>query len=665
MGNWTEGLTIGRYCLLRRLGAGSFAEVWLAEERGAIGFSKKVAVKLLKGSDPSDEKVATFLQEARLAASLRHPNIVDIQRVEEIDGTLLVAMEYMDGGTLSELVQAAARSGLTIPRSVVVDLGLDIVRALGQAHDGDDVEGAPRCIVHRDLKPANVLLDRSGIAKVTDFGIAKAVGDATATAAGALKGTPAYIAPESWELQREFLPRVDLFSVGCILWELVQLQRLFQGDSVAVIFRQIAQRPVEEEIEPIEGRFPELAPILERLLQRVPEERYQDAFDVVADLQDIRATMSTDGSTREFLELLAMTDDTAGVTSRTPIRGTRLSSSADPAWAAAVDRSSTGRFAVLSEADRHSAPSARWSPSGTTEVGVEPGPSRPPVDAATLVDEQSTNPSSRGPNAASPTRGTQSVIVAPAEMTSVGRRRRSTPTTVFAVAALLCAATVFVALRGDRGADRAVPADGTADASGPRRADGVPSAESSDPRPLLEDLPAAAGGRPDVALPLGAVAEVPELPIEEPSQSTEPAGSPAEPTAVEPARESHVIVVAPEPAAAGEATAPPAPEEVATAGPTVAPLPTANHGCLVLTSKPPGARVWLDGVALSDRARSTPSRGRRTGPTSVSVAMGSGSEPAASVQVRVEAGEGVRVDCDLLTRNVCSLSTAPIGICGD
>ena len=324
---WSEGQKFGRFTLGRELGAGAFAEVWLAVETSGLGFRKEVALKLLRTTDP--DKIESLQQEARLVASLRHPNIVDVLAVEEIEGTWTVVMEYVDGGTLEDLIERLQRAGVRMPDSVIVRLGLDIARALDRAHTASDDDG-PTCILHRDLKPANILVDRTGVAKLTDFGVAKVVGAAAATATGAAKGTPAYIAPESWAGSRDFAPPVDLFGLGCILYELVTVERLFGGDAVATIFWQMLNRAPADEVAPVRELMPALAPVVEKLLARDPAERYQAAADVEADLVQIEAALEVTADYGQFLDLLSRAEAEGGAATET---GTaRTLPSGEHAW---------------------------------------------------------------------------------------------------------------------------------------------------------------------------------------------------------------------------------------------------------------------------------------------------------------------------------------------
>ena len=310
--------------------------MWLADELGELGFRKKVALKLLKSADDED-RVTELLSEARLVAVLSHPNIVQITRISP-EPVFHMAMEYVDGGTIRELIERMATTGLQIPPSVVLAVGLHVARALEVAHHHVDQDGTARPIVHRDLKPANILLARSGFAKVADFGLAKAVGDATATATGMLKGTPAYVAPEIWKGAREFGPGVDLFALGCILYEMGTGQRLMDGGSIPEIFAKASMGKAEDEAAELADWCPPLVPIIQKLLEREPADRYADARPLIADLERAELLIARGADLETFLVLV---DQVAPPTDAPPppLSGSlRLPTKTDPTWAALLSR---------------------------------------------------------------------------------------------------------------------------------------------------------------------------------------------------------------------------------------------------------------------------------------------------------------------------------------
>ena len=340
---WNEGDRLGRYELRTPLGEGGAAEVWHATEHGQLGFKKPVALKLLKDTS-HDGRVAELLKEARLVASLAHPNIVGIREVADFDdgAGIYVAMEYVDGGTLKGLMDWLADSDLRMPTSVVTHIGCDILRALHVAHTavGPDGELAP--IIHRDLKPANVLLSRAGLAKVADFGLAKTRDDTVQTMQGKLKGTPAYIPPESWSGSRDFKPTMDLFTVGAILYECVVGERLFPGRSIPAVFNQVFARTAEEEVKPVRLQAPALAPVILRLLQRNPADRYQSAARALEELEIVHARVDVGCDFATFMSLLPHKPGAATATAPVQLGTLRLPGQTDARWAAFL-QATTGR----------------------------------------------------------------------------------------------------------------------------------------------------------------------------------------------------------------------------------------------------------------------------------------------------------------------------------
>jgi len=285
-----KGLRCGDYEPISVLGTGACAEVWLADKIGLGDFRRRVAIKILKDDRRDDAEMFEALQlEARICAQLDHPNIVQVISVETLGKNLAVVMEYVSGGTLKDFVQRSVRLQMPIPMSIVLSLGRDIASGLNYAHSSPGTLSGP--IIHRDLKPANVLIDESSAARIADFGIAKVVGEATSTETGLFKGTPAYSAPEVWEDERNFSPATDLFSLGCILYELVMMKRLFGARSVPAIFGQIAKGDPVEEASPVAEFLPGLVPILEQLLQRDPAKRMRSASKLIESIDALSTTL--------------------------------------------------------------------------------------------------------------------------------------------------------------------------------------------------------------------------------------------------------------------------------------------------------------------------------------------------------------------------------------
>jgi eukaryotic-like serine/threonine-protein kinase len=219
--NLGAGATIGRWEIIKRLGSGGMADVYLARSRGEAGFAKQVAVKVMHPHLARNERaVEHFLDEARLAAQISHPNVVQILDLGKIGNDYVIVMEYVDGIDL-ERVLAAARAA---QRPVPLDVGLGILAricdGLESAHRAVGSDGQPMQLIHRDVKSANVLVSRQGTVKVVDFGIAKAASQSHMTVAGETKGTPSMMAPEQ-RVGDQVDVRADVYSVAAVAYEIL------------------------------------------------------------------------------------------------------------------------------------------------------------------------------------------------------------------------------------------------------------------------------------------------------------------------------------------------------------------------------------------------------------------------------------------------------------
>ena len=266
----------GRYELHRRLGRGGMAEVFLARDQL---LDRPVAVKVLFPEFATDPAfVERFRREATAAANLNHPNIVGVYDWGEADGTYFIVMEYVDGRSLSEILRAEG----PLHPDRVADVGADVAAALGFAHRNG--------VVHRDVKPGNVLLTQSGQVKVADFGIARAITattDDNLTQVGTVMGTATYFSPE--QARGEPVdPRSDIYSLGCVLYELVLGRPPFAGDSpVAIAYKHVQESPVP--LRQVNVDIPEaVEAIILKCLAKNPVNRYPSAEDLRADLRRFR-----------------------------------------------------------------------------------------------------------------------------------------------------------------------------------------------------------------------------------------------------------------------------------------------------------------------------------------------------------------------------------------
>ena len=275
----------GKYEKIRRLAQGGMGDVFLARQTGPVGFDRLVILKSLKDDLAKEETfIEQFLDEARVAATLNHPNIVGIYDVGEWEGAYYIAMEYIAGEDLSRLWYAAAKKGVGLPFQVSVRIVHDACLALDHAHHASDLEGRPLHIVHRDVSPQNIMVRGDGVTKLVDFGIAKAANRVTRTRAGTVKGKLQYMSPE--QVRGEPLDgRSDQFSLGVVLWEMCTGKRLFKADSELETLNKILQHPIPAPSSTVGGFPAELEGVILRMLQRDRDKRYRRCADVARDLK--------------------------------------------------------------------------------------------------------------------------------------------------------------------------------------------------------------------------------------------------------------------------------------------------------------------------------------------------------------------------------------------
>src|ERR671912_2509945 len=259
----------GRYDVVRPLGSGGMGEVFLARDR-VLG--RDVALKVLRTQYAGDsESAGRFKREARSAASLSHPNIVQVyDRGETEDGASYIAMEYVPGGTLKEKIVGDGPLGARQAAA----LGAQVAEALEAAHE--------RGMVHRDIKPQNVLLTDRGNAKVADFGIARAGSSVTISRTGSVMGTAGYMSPEQ-ALGEPATPRSDLYSLGVVLYEALTGELPYTADNPIAVSMKHVNEPLRPPIE-LNPRIPRgMNALVTKLLAKDPEARYADA-DALADV---------------------------------------------------------------------------------------------------------------------------------------------------------------------------------------------------------------------------------------------------------------------------------------------------------------------------------------------------------------------------------------------
>jgi serine/threonine protein kinase len=251
---------LGRYELVRKIAAGGMAEIFLARQWGAAGFFRDVVVKrLFRHLGENDKQARMFQDEGRILAELSHPNIPQVYEVGFADGHWYIAMEHVDGPTVSDIWIQGAKNGLPMPIPVAIGIVLQTCEALHHAHERTDRARRPLRIVHRDVTPQNIMLTRDGVAKLMDFGVAQTTARKD-TDAGTVRGTFSYMAPEQVRA-RPLDKRADVFALGVILYELTTGTRLFRGTDV-----QIMTQVVEHDAPPPSSRVADYPQDLEEIV---------------------------------------------------------------------------------------------------------------------------------------------------------------------------------------------------------------------------------------------------------------------------------------------------------------------------------------------------------------------------------------------------------------
>ncbi len=271
---------LGRYEVIKHLASGGMAEVLLARAAGIEGFERYVVIKRIhveRARDPHVVKM--FCDEARLAGSMHHHNIVQVHDIGQEKGEYFFAMEYVHGEDLRRLLTTVNRAGGTIPTEHVISIVTEAASALHYAHDHKSSNGTPYNIVHRDVSPANILVGYDGEVKVVDFGIAKASFRSAETQSGTLKGKISYMAPEQC-LGAPVDRRSDVFALGIVLFELFTVRRLFKGSSDFLTMSAIVAGNTPKPSTYRPDTPPEIEAIIMKALAHKAEDRYQTANEL-------------------------------------------------------------------------------------------------------------------------------------------------------------------------------------------------------------------------------------------------------------------------------------------------------------------------------------------------------------------------------------------------
>jgi eukaryotic-like serine/threonine-protein kinase len=360
-----SGQKLDRFELIAELAMGGMGAVYLARLGGAGGFQRLYAIKLLHEHLAKNEDfVSMFLDEARLAARIHHPNVVPIVEIGTTDAGYYLVMEYIEGDTAWHLFNRAAKQNKPVSVRIALRIALDALMGLQAAHDLCDDEGRPLELVHRDVSPHNLMVGLDGVTRITDFGIARAATRLAVTQSGQLKGKLAYMAPE--QARSETVDRrADVFAMGICLWEMLAQKRLFKAEFEAETLNRLLYEP----IPPIRGIRPEIPAEIEavciKALTRDPDRRYATASDFADALEQAAQPHDLLGTRRE---VSAAIDDVLGpelAERRAAIRNWLVEG--DPSRAAQLANAS-GPYAAQSSSHNAIVISAPAAPSPTRHV---------------------------------------------------------------------------------------------------------------------------------------------------------------------------------------------------------------------------------------------------------------------------------------------------------
>lgn len=279
------GMILGRYTLHGEIASGGMATVHLGRMAGTAGFSKVVAIKRLHAQFAKDpEFVKMFLDEARLASRIRHPNVVQVQDIIHTEGEVFIVLDYIRGESLSKIMRSMRPRGERMSLKIAGASIVGALHGLHAAHEATNERGEPLGIVHRDVSPQNILVGTDGVARVLDFGIAKAANRFHHTRSGDLKGKLAYMAPEQLTGETPVDRRTDIYAAAIVLWEMLTGRRLFQSDYQSAILARAQQT----EIDP-PSKYAEVPSGVDDLvlrgLARDPDDRFSTAREMAIALE--------------------------------------------------------------------------------------------------------------------------------------------------------------------------------------------------------------------------------------------------------------------------------------------------------------------------------------------------------------------------------------------
>jgi serine/threonine-protein kinase len=391
------------------------ATVHLGRLLGEAGFSRTVAIKRLHENLAKDpEFVSMFLDEARLASRVRHPNVVSILDVVVLGKEVFLVMDYVQGASVSRLARSARSGEKRVPPKISLSIAVGALQGLHAAHEAKSETGQLLGIVHRDVSPQNILVDVDGVARVIDFGVAKAAGRLQSTREGTLKGKLQYMPPEQIKGD-EIDRRADIYSVSVVLWELLTNRRMFKGQHDVSLMHEILDRVVNGKIEAPSLLTPGLPKALDGIVLRGlaarPEDRWQTARDMAIAIERALVVSSTrevgdwvrdevGDELREKAERIAEIESISSLVTSVqgPAGGDPISQVTSPSLVSLVSSpSGVSSASIVSSPSWVSSASIVSSPSGVSSASIVSSPSAVSY-AAVAPPSVATAPPSSGRN---------------------------------------------------------------------------------------------------------------------------------------------------------------------------------------------------------------------------------------------------------------------------
>mgnify|MGYP001545729027 CR=1 FL=1 len=297
----------GRYTLLQRVAVGGMAEILLAIEDTPHAGKRFVTIKRIRKEHAHDpDYIDFFISEGRVSLRCSHPNLTSSFDLDTVEGVHYLAMEYIRGHTLLELIRTGHRQSRLLTPATSLRIASEVTAALHHLHGMRDLEGKPMGVIHRDVTPQNIMIDAKGEVKLIDFGIARSEVQVHKTQAGTVKGKLSYIAPEQLDMQTTLDQRADIFSLGIVLYESLTARGLFRGVDDADTLDRIANLPIPLVADLRSDVPPEVDRVLQRAMERDLSQRYQSARELYSAIDALSAVIppATQESLRdEVLEI--------------------------------------------------------------------------------------------------------------------------------------------------------------------------------------------------------------------------------------------------------------------------------------------------------------------------------------------------------------------------